>query len=224
MRKISNKKSNLELLGEYDINNHKIMSMESEKRDRIIQSAMLEFSKGYSAANTDEITKNAGISKGLLFHYFGSKKGLFLFLMNYAAETVSNEYLKVSVNSRDFLENLWKVSLQAIELTFKYPILYEFLVKGFFSLNEVFPDGLPKDIHNPSEVIMLQIYQNTDISLFRNDIDMEKARNIIIWTMKGFTDKLLVYGSDIENYKVHYDEITKELEEYLKILRKILYK
>lgn len=211
-------------MGEYDINNHKIMSMESEKRNRIIQSAMQEFSKGYSAANTDEITKNAGISKGLLFHYFGSKKGLFLFLMKYAAKTVSSEYIKVSVDSRDFLENLWKMSLLAIELTFQYPILYKFLTKGVFSLNEVFPDGLPKDIHNPSGDIMIQIYQNTDISLFRDDIDMEKARNIIIWTMKGFSDKLLVYGSDIENYKVHYDEITKELKEYLKILRKILYK
>lgn len=224
MRAISNKKSILQFLGEYDINNHKIMSMESEKRDRIIQSAMQEFCKGYSAANTDEITKNAGISKGLLFHYFGSKKGLFLFLMKYAGEIVSSEYLKVTIDSRDFLVNLRKLSFLAMDLTFKYKLIYDFMVKGYFSLNEVFPEGLPKDIHNPTEEIMIQIYQNTDTSLFRNDIDIEKARNIIIWTMKGFSDKLLVYGIEVENYKVHYDEITKELDEYLQILHKILYK
>lgn len=224
MRAISNKKSILQFLGEHDINNHKIMSMESEKRDRIIQSAMQEFCKGYSAANTDEITKNAGISKGLLFHYFGSKKGLFLFLMKYAGEIVSSEYLKVTIDSRDFLVNLRKLSFLAMDLTFKYKLIYDFMVKGYFSLNEVFPEGLPKDIHNPTEEIMIQIYQNTDTSLFRNDIDIEKARNIIIWTMKGFSDKLLVYGIEVENYKVHYDEITKELDEYLQILHKILYK
>jgi TetR/AcrR family transcriptional regulator len=224
VRMISNKKNNLEFIGELDINNHKIMSMESEKRDRIIQSAMQEFCKGYRAANTDEITKNAGISKGLLFHYFGSKKGLFLFLMKYAAETVRSEYIKVIIDSRDFLENLRKVSLLAMDLTFKYKLIYEFMVKGFFSLNEVFPEGLPKDIHNPTQQMMLQIYQNTDTSLFRDDIDIEKSRNIIIWTMKGFTDKLLVYGNEVENYKAHYDEIMKELDEYLQILRKILYR
>jgi TetR/AcrR family transcriptional regulator len=34
----------------------------------------------------------------------------------------------------------------------------------------------------------------------------------------------LVYGNDVENYKAHYDEIMKELDEYLQILRKILYR
>jgi hypothetical protein len=74
------------------------------------------------------------------------------------------------------------------------------------------------------EEMMLQIYQNADTSLFRNDIDAEKACNIIIWTMKGFSDKLLDYGSDLDDYKAHYDEIGKELDQYLQILKKILYR
>ncbi len=47
--------------------------MEEEKRERVIDAALKEFSKGYMAANTDVIVKAAGISKGLVFHYFGSK-------------------------------------------------------------------------------------------------------------------------------------------------------
>ncbi len=216
--------SKIDFLNEYSIDNHKIMAMEEEKRNRLIQVAMQEFSKGYGAANTDTITKKAGISKGLLFHYFGSKKKLFLFLMKHAVDIVTGEYIKVSFKSRDFLENLWKVSLLAIEMTYKYPELYEFLTKGYFSLNEVFPEGLPQEFGNPTEELMLKIYQNTDRSLFRDDIGLDKARNIIIWTMKGFSDQLLVYGSDVDNYKAHYDEIKKELDEYLQILRKILYR
>ncbi len=214
----------IDFLKEYSIDNHKIMAMEQEKRYRLIQAAMQEFSRGYNAANTDRITHNAGISKGLLFHYFGSKKELFLFLMKYAVDLVTGEYIKVSFESQDFLENMWKVSLLAIDLTYKYPETYQFLVKGYFSLNEIIPEGMPREFGNPTEELMLKIYQNTDTSFFRDDVDPDKARQIIIWTMKGFSDKLLIYGSDIDNYKAHYEEIQTELKEYLQVLRKILYR
>jgi AcrR family transcriptional regulator len=221
---MNHKKGDMEFLNEYSLDDHKIMSMEEEKRNRLIQVAMQEFTKGYSLANTVEITKNAGISKGLLFHYFGSKKGLFLFLMKYAAETVKSEYMKVTLDSRDFLENIRRVSLTAGYLSFQYPVLYKFLGKGAFSLSEVFPEGIPKELNSGFEKMMLQIYENADTSLFRNDIDTEKACNIIIWTMKGFSDKLMAYGSELDDYKANYDQIEKELEEYLQILRKTLYR
>ncbi len=50
-----------------------------EKRTAILQAGIAEFSrKSFSDASTDEITRQAGISKGLLFHYFGSKKAFYL--------------------------------------------------------------------------------------------------------------------------------------------------
>jgi hypothetical protein len=58
----------------------------------------------------------------------------------------------------------------------------------------------------------------------KEDIDSEKAQNIILWTMNGLTDSALRYGDDIDAYKAHYDDMVKEFEEYLQILRKILYR
>ena len=80
---MARKSNNTEFIGEYEIADHKIMTMEEEKRERLIMEALKEFSKGYAYANMDEIVKRAGISKGLLFHYFGTKKGVFLFLLKY---------------------------------------------------------------------------------------------------------------------------------------------
>ena len=58
--------------------------MEPEKRERIINAAINEFTKkGYRNASTNEIVKEAGISKGLIFHYFKNKKQLYLFLYDY---------------------------------------------------------------------------------------------------------------------------------------------
>lgn len=56
-----------------------------EKKAVIIQSGIAEFSKkSYMDASTDEITINCGISKGLLFHYFGNKKNFYLYCLEQA--------------------------------------------------------------------------------------------------------------------------------------------
>ena len=62
------------------------MSLSEEKQQRILNAALKEFAqKGYKNASTNQIVKEADISKGLLFHYFKNKKQLFLFLYDYRA-------------------------------------------------------------------------------------------------------------------------------------------
>lgn len=54
------------------------MDISGEKREQIIRAAMKNFSKnGYRKTVMDEIVADAGVSKGLVFHYFGSKKALY---------------------------------------------------------------------------------------------------------------------------------------------------
>ena len=49
-----------------------------DSRRKILQAAIAEFGeKGYEAASTNHICRQAEISKGLLFHYFKSKRTLF---------------------------------------------------------------------------------------------------------------------------------------------------
>ncbi|MBR6395680.1 MAG: helix-turn-helix transcriptional regulator, partial [Lachnospiraceae bacterium] len=58
--------------------NERFFELKKEKQDRMINAALRVFSQyGYRHASTDEIVREAGISKGLLFHYFESKKGLY---------------------------------------------------------------------------------------------------------------------------------------------------
>lgn len=209
----------------YEVHNHKIMTtMEQEKRNRLIECAMKEFTKGYALANMDELVKEAGISKGLLFHYFGTKKGVFLFLFKYALSVINREYEKVIVESGDFLENIWTVSKLAVDLSFQYPVVYGFLTKSYFSIDDVFPEGLPKDVTSSSDTLLKKIQESSSKSMFKADIDYKKSQNIILWTMNGFIESLFTYGTDIEAYQSHYENCMKELDEYLQLLRKLLYR
>ena len=57
--------------------NSKFFDIKKEKQDRIINAALKIFAmQGYRHGSTDDIVKEAAISKGLLFHYYGGT-GLF---------------------------------------------------------------------------------------------------------------------------------------------------
>lgn len=215
-----------EFVKAYDIQGHKFMMMEEEKRKRFIEAALKEFSKGYTAANTDVIVNEAGISKGLLFHYFGSKRGLFLFLIKYSMNIYFSEFDSVISESCDFLENIRMVSKLKLDLSFRYPLIFGFQIKAFASVNDVFPEGLPRDLSYSLDPAMQQIYQrsNNDKLLFKEGIDPEKAQNIIVWAINGLTSRLFRYGDDVDAYEAHREELVNELDAYLLFLRKILYR
>jgi AcrR family transcriptional regulator len=65
-----------------------------EKQERVLDAAIEEFSqKGYARASMNAVVERAGISKGALFNYFGSKSGLFAFVYKMALERIKG-YLK----------------------------------------------------------------------------------------------------------------------------------
>lgn len=106
----------INIFSSYDVSGHKIMSLSEEKRRQIIDAAMKEFTKGYRKANTSMIAREANISKGLLFHYFPTKKELFFFLVKYSLGVVLPQYEKIDVSGKDFLESLWELTMVKMEM------------------------------------------------------------------------------------------------------------
>lgn len=75
--------------------NSKFFSLDDEKQIKILNAAIKVYvQKGYDHASTNEIVKEAGISKGLLFHYFKNKKTLYLFLFDHCVEVVMEDFYK----------------------------------------------------------------------------------------------------------------------------------
>lgn len=67
--------------------NEKFFDLKKEKQDRMINAALKVFAEnGFRRASTDEMVKEAGISKGLLFHYLSARPGC----MNLYLITVSS--------------------------------------------------------------------------------------------------------------------------------------
>ncbi len=75
--------------------------LEASKQSAILQAAEEEFSrKGFRAASMNSLVQQAGISKGSLFQYFGSKEALFLGLVELATGRVRDLLRAVRDESR----------------------------------------------------------------------------------------------------------------------------
>ncbi|MCS4470020.1 TetR/AcrR family transcriptional regulator [Clostridium botulinum] len=88
--------------------NNNLKNIPKDKKEAILEAALEEFAiGGYENASTNKIVEKASISKGLLFHYFGNKKGLFIYVYNYYLEFLKRElYIKVDTKERDILERV----------------------------------------------------------------------------------------------------------------------
>ena len=83
--------------------NDKFFDLKSEKQDRMINASLHLFAvNGYKHASTDDIIKEAGISKGLLFHYFTSKQGLYDFLLDYSVRYLLFEYDRAIGSEKEY--------------------------------------------------------------------------------------------------------------------------
>ena len=208
-----------------ELESHKIMAMEPEKRDRVINAAMKEFAKGYKSACTDTIVREAGISKGLLFHYFGTKDGLFGFILKTACEMIYNEYLTlIDLEQKDFIEKIWQITLLKMDLSYKHPALFDFLAKAYVELQENPNEEFAEYFNKTRSIAVEKALADIDPSLFKEGIDDKKAANIILWTLNGYSTSQINANMRMEDYQKEYDRYLKELKEYIDILRKTLYK
>lgn len=68
------------------------------------------------------------------------------------------------------------------------------------------------------------MYENIDYSKFREDIDIEKAVEILNWTMLGYAEKGLKLRDKFENKQSFVDFYSQEWRKYSDLLKDCFYK
>jgi len=161
----------------------------------------------------------------MLFYYFKNKQGLFNYLINYAIDTIEREYLShINMEEKDFIERLSQIT--EVKMTYHYanPNVSNFISNIYLDDDLDLPEDLEKRLANMMEGGLSKLYENIDYSLFRSDIDVEKAFQLIRWSMEGYQNKLLneLKGQNIA--LLNLDPYWKEFYEYLNILKTTFYK
>lgn len=206
------------------------LKLNEEKQRSIINAALNEFSKQpYEAASTNKIVKEAGISKGLIFHYFGNKKNLYLFLFDY----VFNKYSEETFENFDFTEpdvfQRYKqlISIQ-INLVQQNPAFFSFMNMVHIEKSPEVTSELETKQSLNGENNYDQFLKGIDYSLFKEEVDTNYALNTIKWVLEGLSNQYnQLYKEsnyDIDVYYTLADQCATEMEGYFNFLKPLFYK
>lgn len=193
-------------------------SKDLDKRDQIINAAFDEFGEnGFKKASTNNIVKKAGVSKGLLYHYFKSKEELYDYLLDFCFETVAHTLkTKMDWQETDFFERLKLATKVKMDLTNVYPAIFDFAVKCMAGLST---SEIMAYMEKYSLDLLQKVYfENIDYSKFKDGLDVQRATKVVMWTFDKYGE--IVKAQD----KIDTDEIRDEIEAYIALFKKSFYK
>lgn len=84
------------------------LALSADKQKTILSAGFSCFGKmGYKKASAADIAKEAGISKAMIFHYFGSKKNMYLYLLDTASALIEQAVREsVDTTNHDFFDRI----------------------------------------------------------------------------------------------------------------------
>ena len=191
--------------------NAKFFDLKKEKQDRIINAALKVFAmQGYKHASTDDIVKEAAISKGLLFHYFESKLGAYEFVYEYSVRYMVLELsTMVSKSETNLFEVMKQIEFARMTAMKGYPYMQQFLNR---SMSEDVSEALLaiEDKRN----ILLAEYDRLDVQIkysgFPVGVDGRKLHKMLDFTIKGLMTERFM--EDSFQPEMLYDEIADYLD------------
>lgn len=195
------------------------------RRSRILEAALKEFAaKGYKKASTNTIVREANVSKGLLFHYFISKKDLYVFIVESALDAISQE-LNDGVNfaDRDVIKRISTSAIIKIESYIKHPLFSQIFETVQFVEDEEIQERIGKKQQLIADETYKKLFANIDYYLFRDRLNVERCLDVVRWTV----DKL---GTDWQRdhkdptQMESFDELKMYLEQYLGLFKDAFYR
>ena len=186
--------------------NDKFFDLKREKQDRMINAGLKVFARhGYRHATTDDIVKEAGISKGLLFHYFENKVGIYVFLMDYSVRFLLLEISRsVKKDVSDFFELNRQIEWGKLQVLRNYPYMQAFLDKAF---EENCLEALEEceEQKNVYQQKISDYFAQVEGHEFKNGVTLEQMQQLFKYVIKGITAESMAL--DIVQPEMMYHQI-----------------
>lgn len=143
-------------------------------KELIHKAALAEFAEiGYGSARVDTIAERAGVNKRMLYHYFGKKDDLFLYVLERAYEKIRRHEEKLN------LENLSPEDAvrELVAFTFKYhrdnPEFMRLLNnENLYKAQHIKDSDTIKQMHSPFVNLMEDVLKRGEkAGVFRKNVD-----------------------------------------------------
>ena len=197
------------------------LNLRAEKQEHIINAALNAFGKnGYKKASVADIAEQAGIAKGMINYYFGSKKNLYLYLVQFCAKIIGEgmkERFDDSVT--DFFDNLKMMIGIKTEMMKDHLALFSFLASVNYETSEEVKEEIKELFTTGLLSREKMLFEGIDVSRFKDDVDPKLIDKFLVWAAEGFTSHLQK-ELNIEAVESFTDELFKCLD----LMKKYFYK
>lgn len=191
-----------------------------DKQNAIIDAALKSFgNNGYKKTSVSDIAKAAGISKSMIFYYFGTKKGLYLYLVNLCGNIIINEFNeRFDYSISDFFDRIKLAASIKTAAMKKHSSIPSFLTSMYFENDSEVKDDIKEILAKGEDFKNKIVISDNDYSKFKDGINPELVLKMLTWLAEGYASRLS--GHD----NIDYDAFFKEFEECLDLLKNNLYK
>ena len=197
--------------------NERFFELKKEKQDRMINTALKVFAvNGYRHASTDDIVKEAGISKGLLFHYFDNKLGAYQFAYDYSVRYTCLELnTYVGIKERDMFEIIKMTQAARLDAMKGYPYMQQFLARATHEdATEVLPYVMQK------KIILEDAYQDIYRRINFDALPQGMDGRLIYQMINHAVDGLILQHFQEGTFQA--DTVLGEVLQYVNLVKKMV--
>jgi len=208
------------------------LNLSPERRLEILDTCLEEFARhDYRDVSLTRVIDRLGLAKGSFYRYFASKKELYAYLIEYAAQHTLGLFEEVfSSEPIDDILSAWiRFYLACAEQDNAKPLL------GYFGYritreqdNVILGDVRLQTLKRGIELLADLFQSQQDAGRIRSELDADKLVYVLLQVQSGFLDYLtLTRGVDFEAnirarrplFSVSLEVLRQELEAFADILR-----
>jgi len=169
----------------------------------VLKTAMLVFSRhGYKKTATQQIAEAAGVSKGMVFHYFTSKLALFELLCQTTADFFKAwaEILTAEIIAMDYIDRYSWLARRKLEAYLQEPERF-----AFISMLMLHPENqqvsekvaeISRQLAALQEEVLVTLAHSGDTGRFREDLAPGDIRRYITFILEGYTQEVMAALKD----------------------------
>ena len=196
-------------------------SLRAEKQEHIINAALAVFGRnGYKKASIADIAGEAGIAKGMVMYYFGSKKNLYLYLAGLCRKLVLAEIGSgTDPGVTDFFDKIKMMTDMKVAMMKKHPAIFSFLASLYYETDREVADELKAFMAENMVSRGKIVLEGIDTSKFKDDADPKLLDRFFTWASEGMANDLLMNRT-----MEMVDGFVAEFYALLDLMKKYLYK
>lgn len=205
---------------------HNFENLKKDKKEQILEACIHEFAeRGYEKASTNTIIKEAGISKGILFHYFQNKRSLFIYIVDYCIHIFLDEYKKYPLTETgDIFQRLIELGFIKLKIIHTNPEVSKIVIGTYVNSPEDIRIEIESKYSSLTNEFKAAIFEKIDYTKFRRGVKVTKAIEILMLFVEALGNRYLkdYKGKDQEMLQ-DLDKLMDEYYEYMEILKYGMY-